>query len=125
MENSLRNQINEEKSSELSTYKEQLQLKASELKEFYKTKAELELVKMEKSELRDKIEAEAIVKYSAQLNEEKTKMKRDVENDIQLKINEKDLLIVSLKDQMKILNRKLEQGSMQAQGEVQELAIEE
>ncbi len=124
LEERLRNQIIEENSVELSTYKNQLQQKAAELKEFNKTKTELALIKMEKDELKEKIEAEAIARYSAQLTEEKNKIRRDVENNNQLKISEKDHVIDSLKEQMKILNRKLEQGSMQLQGEVQEIALE-
>jgi hypothetical protein len=43
----------------------------------------------------------------------------------QLKISEKDHVIEQLKNQLQEAQRKAEQGSMQIQGEVQELAIEE
>ena len=125
MEDNLRKQINQEKASELTAYKEQLQLKANEVKDLYKTKAQLETLKLETEQLKDKIESEVTAKFYTQLNEEKTKIRREVENNIQLKISEKDYLIDGLKEQMKVLNRKLEQSSMQAQGEVQELAIED
>ncbi len=48
-----------------------------------------------------------------------------VDKETELKFAEKDGLIEKLKEQTKEMQRKLEQGSMQVQGEVQELAIED
>jgi len=125
LENTIRQQIVEEKSEEISSYKDQLQKKIEETKEFYKAKAELERVKREKDELQGKIEAESEEKYTRRLNEEREKLKREVENKLLFKVSEKDHVIDQLKHQLSEAQRKAEQGSMQIQGEVQEVAIED
>jgi len=48
-----------------------------------------------------------------------------VEEETQMKMREKDMKMQSLIDQMEIMKKKAEQGSMQLQGEVQELILEE
>ncbi len=120
----LRKQITEEKNDELNSYKEELQQKSEQVKELNRTKAELERAKREKEELKGKIEAEAELKLSETLNTERDRMKKEYDSKNDLKISEKEHLIDSLKTQIQVLTRKVEQGSMQLQGEVQELEIE-
>ena len=59
------------------------------------------------------------------MSEEKQKIKKEIEDKNQLKLADKEHLISQLTEQLKDAQRKAEQGSMQAQGEVQEVAIEE
>lgn len=125
LEKKLREEISTEKSDEIKSYKDQLQLKIEETKDLNKTRAELERIKREKEELKEKIEAEAELKLTQKINEEKDKIRKEVEDKVQLKVSERDQVINQLKDQLKEAQRKAEQGSMQTQGEVQELAIEE
>jgi hypothetical protein len=82
-------------------------------------------LKREKDELKEVVEAESQRKLSIQIQEEKEKIKRSEEERNELRIRE---LLKQLEDQKKLteeMKRKQEQGSMQLQGEVQELAIEE
>jgi len=121
----LKKQLNIEKSEEIKSYQEQLDLKIEEVKGLNKLKADFQKVTREKLELKEKLEAEMEEKLSTQLNEAKVKIKDEVQNKSVMKIAEKDLLIKQLKDQLQIVQTKIEQGSMQAQGEAQEVVMEE
>jgi len=125
LEEKLRKEISEEKEGQIKSYKEQLTEKIKEVKELNTLKAEHEKLKREKEELKEKIEAEAEVKISEKVSEEKQKIKKEIEDKNQLKLADKEHLISQLTEQLKDAQRKAEQGSMQAQGEVQEVAIEE
>ncbi len=125
LEQKLREEITEEKEGELKSYQEQLKLKIKEAKEFNKLKADHEKLKREKDELKEKIEAEAELKISNKISEEKKKITKEIEGKNQLKLADKEHLISQLTEQLKEAQRKVEQGSMQSQGEVQEIAIEE
>jgi hypothetical protein len=120
----LRKQLTEEKNEELISYKDELQRKTEQVKELNSTKAALERITREKEELRGLIEVEAETKFSETLNSEKERLRKEYDEKNNLKISEKEHLIDSLKTQIQVLTRKVEQGSMQLQGEVQELAIE-
>ena len=50
--------------------------------------------------------------------------KKEVEEQLSLKVNEKELVIASMQKQIEELKRKAEQGSQQLQGEVLELQLE-
>lgn len=125
LELKLRDEIYEEKEGEIKSYQEQLEQKIKEAKEFNKLKADHEKLKREKEELKEKIVAEAELKISKKVSEEKQKIKKEIEEKNQLKLADKEHLISQLTEQLKEAQRKVEQGSMQAQGEVQEIAIEE
>lgn len=124
LETKIRKQLTDEKNQELASYKEELERKVEQVKEFNKTKAELERTKREKEELRTQIEAEAEQKLSQLLNTEKTRLTLQLEEKNSLKLSEREHIIEQLKNQLKEAQRKAEQGSMQIQGEVQEEAIE-
>lgn len=125
LEHKLRDEISVEKEEEIKSYQEQLEQKIKEAKELNKLKAEHEKLKREKEELKEKIEAEAEEKISQKITEEKQRITKEIEEKNQLKLADKEHLISQLTEQLKEAQRKVEQGSMQAQGEVQEIAIEE
>ena len=125
IESRLRKQIGEEQSEQLNTLNEELQRKSDQLKEYNKAKAEIEKLKREKLEMKDEIEAEAQKQLNETLAAERAKILKSTEEKVELKLVEKDQLIQQLKDNLKEAQRKAEQGSMQAQGEAQELAIED
>jgi len=79
----------------------------------------------EKAELADSINAEAQITLNRKLIEEKEKIRKSEQDRNEMAIKE---LHKQLDDQKRLteeMKRKQEQGSMQMQGEVQELAIEE
>lgn len=125
IEKRLRNELLVERSAEIEIYKNQLQTKSDELKEYYRTKAELEQLKREKDELQEKIVLESELKYSIKLTEERKKLKEEVEYTSGFKLKEKEHIIEQLKVKLSEAMRKSEQGSTQLQGEIQELAIED
>jgi len=76
-------------------------------------------------QLKAEIELEAEVQLNLALINEKTKIREQVNSEVELKLSEKDQVIETMKGQLSEMQRKIEQGSMQLQGEVQELAIED
>lgn len=118
-------EIREEQSESMKSLQQELRQKSDQLKDFHKAQAEIERLKREKEEAASKAEADAERRLSERLAAERTKIQKDEEERQTLKIREKDHVIQQLNDKLKDLQRKAEQGSMQLQGEVQELAIEE
>lgn len=115
-----------EKDLELENYKKELQQKSEQVREFNRLKSEFEKLHREKEELKSSIEAEAEVKITRMISEEKQKITADFEERNAIKILEKETLIDSLRNQIQNLNRKIELDGMstQIQGEAQELYIE-
>jgi len=125
IEKSIREEVKEETSEQLSALQKELVQKSGQVKELNKTKAEVERLKREKNELRETVVLEKEKEFSEKLKEERTKIQKQTDESSALKIKE---LEKQLDDQKKLaeeMKRKAEQGSMQLQGEVQELALEE
>ena len=121
----LRKQAEEEQAEQVKALQNELNEKSKKLQDFNKAKSEIERLKREKDELRTTVEAESDKKLNAVLAEERRKIHAAEEEKALLKLSERDHIIEQLKDQLREAQRKAEQGSMQLQGEVQELAIEE
>jgi len=118
-------EVEEEQLDQFKSLQEELTEKSSQLKEFNKAKSEIERLKREKDELKDTIEAESEKKLNEKIAEEKERIRKSEEEKSHLRLAEKENVINQLNEQLKEAQRKAEQGSMQLQGEVQELAIEE
>ncbi len=125
LEKKLRAEIKEETSEEIQSYQMQLEEKTDEIKKMNKLRSELAQAKRDRDELKEKIEAEAEEKINKTVGEEKEKIRKQVDRENELKFSEKERVIETLNEQLKDMTRKLEIGSQQSQGEVQELAIEE
>jgi len=125
LEEKLRKDIEKENSEQYDSLQKELNLKSEQLKDYNRSKAEVEKLKREKDEIKDKIEAESQQKLNEQLALEKEKIQKSVQEGMQLKISEKEKVIDQLNEKLIEAQRKAEQGSQQLQGEVQELAIEE
>lgn len=121
----LRKEILDEQNESMKLLHQQLEHKSLELQEFNKTKTALALLQREKEELESKIRADVEVTLNEQIKLEKEKIKKQADEENELKFKQKDEQLNQLKEQLQIAQRKAEQGSMQLQGEVQELAIEE
>src|SRR5690606_25428582 len=125
MEGKLKAKLAEEQTEQFNALQKELKEKSEQVKELNRSRAEIEKLKREKSELKEAAEADAQKKLNEVLVAEKEKIKRSEEEKNELKFKE---LLKQLEDQKKLteeMKRKQEQGSMQMQGEVQELAIEE
>ncbi len=125
LELKIKTKLTEEQAEQLAAMEKELNEKSAQVIELNKSKAEIEKLKREKLELKELAEAEAQKKLNDVLTVEKEKMRKAEEEKSELRFRE---LQKQLEDQKKLteeMKRKQDQGSMQLQGEVQELAIEE
>jgi hypothetical protein len=121
IEQTLKASLTAESADQIQSMRNELNEQSEKLREFSKAKADIERLIREKSELKDSIEAESEAKLNQRLREEKQK----IESGLELKMRDKEYEIEKLKNQIQEAQRVAEQGSNQAQGEAQELAIEE
>jgi hypothetical protein len=125
IEEKLKIKFKEEQLEQFQALQKELNEKSEQIKELNRTKAEVEKLKREKAELKDSVEAESQKKMNELLISERDRIKKAEEEKNELRFKE---LLKQLEDQKRLteeMKRKQEQGSMQLQGEVQELAIEE
>jgi len=125
IEEKLKTRLKLEQDDQFQALQKELNEKSEQIKELNRTKAEIEKLKREKSELQEAAKAEAEKRLNEILIVEKEKIKRHEEERNELRMKE---LQKQLEDQKRLteeMKRKQEQGSMQLQGEVMELAIEE
>jgi hypothetical protein len=90
-------------------------------------KAQTELMKL-RAEYEDKLrESELNVQkqVTEKLEDTRRKARREAEEELALKVTEKELQITSMQKTIEELKRKAEQGSQQLQGEAQELRLED
>jgi hypothetical protein len=136
IEAELKQKIAQEEAGRLELLEKELQEQSEKVRELNRTKAEIEKLKREKDELQDAVEAQAEQrinaileqerqKNKAKLSEEAEKIKLQEEAKVELKLKELEKQLADQKKLTQEMQRKQEQGSMQLQGEVLELAIEE
>jgi hypothetical protein len=125
LEKQIKARLNEEQAEQVAAMQKDLQEQSEKLKELSRSKAEIERLKREKDELKESVMADAERILNQKLIDEKEKIRKYEQDRNELAIKE---LQKQLEDQKRLteeMKRKQEQGSMQLQGEVQELAIEE
>jgi hypothetical protein len=125
LEIKLKAKMQEEQADQIRDLQKELDEKSEKVKELNKNKMEIARLQREKAELADSINAEAQITLNKKLIEEKEKIRKSEQDRNEMAIKE---LHKQLDDQKRLteeMKRKQEQGSMQMQGEVQELAIEE
>lgn len=121
----LKAKIEEEQAEEFKLLQNELNEKSEKIKELNRFKAEIEKLKREKEELKDVVQAEAEKSLNEKLNSAKEEIRKQESEKSELKIKELQKQLEVQKELTEAMKRKQEQGSMQMQGEVQELAIEE
>ncbi|WP_224994484.1 DUF2130 domain-containing protein [Cesiribacter sp. SM1] len=120
----LRQQVRQESLQEVSALKEELEEKSK-----LAALAREAQIKLEQTQRKlDEKERDLRLQFERQLSQQRVELeeaiaKRESEQH-QLKLAEKDKQLEDMRKQVSELKRKSEQGSMQLQGEVQELAIE-
>ena len=121
----LKKQLKDEQKESIDALQKELNDKSEKLKEFNKLQSQISKLEREKSELKSEIEADAEKKLNEQIALEKERIRKQIEESQELKFA---TLNKQLDDQKKLteeMKRKQEQGSMQMQGEVMEIALEE
>ena len=109
----------------ISALQEDLAEQGKKVKQAQQLEIENERLKREKEDAVHQAKLSAEKAMSEQLKIDRAKLSEQFNTENELKLKEHQQVIDSLKEQIEITKRKAEQGSMQLQGEVQELAIEE
>ena len=121
----LKTKLDEENKDRLLLMEKELSEKSEKLRELNKMTGEIAKLQREKLEMKEAIEAEAQKQLNATLVLERDKIRKQEEEKNELKIKEYQKQSDDQKKLIEEMKRKQEQGSMQLQGEVMELAIEE
>lgn len=121
----LKTKLDDENKDRLLLMEKELSEKSEKLRELSKMQGEIAKLQREKLEMKDAIQAEAEKQLNATLVLERDKIRKQEEEKNELKIKEYQKQSDDQKKLIEEMKRKQEQGSMQLQGEVMELAIEE
>ena len=124
LENVLRAKIEEEKSGAFKSLQDELDRKSEQVKELNQAKIDIEKLKREKSEVASEITLAKEKELNEKLSLEREKISKQLHDENYLKEEEYKKKISDLTAQATELKRQAEQGSVQMQGEIQELVIE-
>lgn len=125
LKDSIRKQIQEEKEAQLAELESELKRKSGQLIELNQTKAKLQQLSREMEEKEAAIHLKMETELSNRLSEMKSSVKRQIELESELRIKEKQNVIDSLKQKLQDATQRIEQGSIQMQGEMFEVTVEE
>src|SRR5215475_9068504 len=114
----------DQKVKEINTLQEVLKQRDAKLAEAQKAQAELIRKQRELDDAKRELELTVEKRVHADLSAEREKAKKEAEEELKLKVMEKDQTITAMQRQIEELKRRAEQGSQQLQGEVQELELE-
>ena len=121
----LKARLEQDQSERISAMQAELDDKSKKVVALNKAQSEIEQLKRDQGTLRSEIELDTQRKFSKQLEQESDKIKLQLTSQAELRVAEREQVINQLKQQLSDAQRQAEQGSVQLQGEVQELAIEE
>jgi hypothetical protein len=114
----------EEKTKEIADLNEVLKLRDGKLAEAQKAQAELIRKQRELDDAKRETDLTIETRVQESLAKVRDLAKKDAEQELSLKVIEKDQTIDSMKKQIDDLKRRAEQGSQQLQGEALELQLE-
>ena len=114
----------EQKTKEIEYLQEVLKQRDVKLSEAQRAQAELIRKQRELEDAKRELDLTVEKKVQADLSAEREKAKKEAEEELKLKVMEKDQTITAMQRQIEDLKRRAEQGSQQLQGEVQELELE-
>ncbi len=122
---SIKEKLEREHQDAMDSINKEIDEKSKQLRDFNKAKIQIEKLTRDNKETEDRVRAEAEKQLTERLAAEREKIIKNESNKMSMKLSEREIVIEQLKESLKIAQQKAEQGSMQIQGEVQELAIEE
>ena len=114
----------EQKTRALAELQEVLKQRDLKLAEAQKAQAEVLRKQRELDDAKREIELTIEKRIQESLNATREQARKEAEEELRLKVNEKEQTISSMQRQIEELKRRAEQGSQQLQGEVQELELE-
>src|ERR1044071_1922562 len=112
------------KAKEIQTLQVVLKERDVKLAEAQKVQAELTRKQRELDDARRELDLTIEKRVQADLGAERDRARKEAEDELKLKVMEKDQTITAMQKQIEDLKRRAEQGSQQLQGEVQELELE-
>jgi hypothetical protein len=112
------------KSKEVADLKEILKAKDNKLADAQKAQADLVRKQRELDDAKRELDLTVETRVEQSLAGVRDIAKREAEQELNLKVAEKEQTIAGMHRQIEVLKRKAEQGSQQLQGEVQELELE-
>jgi len=115
----------EQKTKQLADLQEVIKQRDEKLAEAQKAQADLIKKERELNDAKREMELTVQKRIQEGLAGVRDQAKKEVEEQLKLKVAEKEQTISSMQKQIEDLKRRAEQGSQQLQGEVQELRIEE
>jgi hypothetical protein len=121
----VKNQLAEESASELNLLKKEVQEKSTLVSKLKAQEGDLLKEKRQLEEREAGLQAEVEKQLISERAVLETQIKERLQNESDQKLKEKDLLINQLSGKVNDMKLKMEQGSMQVQGEAQELIIAE
>ena len=114
----------DQKIKEIGTLNAVLKQQNEKLAEAQQAQAEVLRKQRELDDTKRELELTIEKRVQADLASEREKARKEAEEDLKLKVMEKDQTITAMQKQIEELKRRAEQGSQQLQGEVQELELE-
>jgi len=131
----MRKELESENQESMQELQRQLQEKSAQVQNLHLAKIEIEKLKREKEEITSQARAEAEQNLNEELRKEKARLAslaeenkallaRQMQEENELKLKAKDEQLEQIKRELDNAQRKMEQGSMQIQGEALELVIE-
>ena len=135
LQDELKKELVAEQSESMALLQRELDEKSKQVQELNKSKAEIEKLKRDMTEVESKAKADAQVALNAQLQAEKEKLAKqsqelkeqalkEIREASELELKAKDEQIAQMAKSIEDAKRKSEQGSMQVQGESLETIIE-
>lgn len=135
LQNQMRRELDAENQASIAELHKQIQEKSKEVQNFNLAKIEIEKLKREKDEVASHAQAKAQQMLNAELKKEKERLAylaqenkallaKQMQEENELKLKAKDEQLEQIKRELDNAQRKMEQGSMQIQGEALELVIE-
>jgi hypothetical protein len=114
----------DQKLKEINLLQDILKQRDAKLAEAQKAQAELIRKQRDLDDAKRELDLTIEKKVQADLGAEREKAKKEAEEELKLKVMEKDQTITAMQKQIEDLKRRAEQGSQQLQGEVQEMELE-
>ncbi len=114
----------DQKAQELADLKEVLKLRDEKLTEAQKAQAELIRKQRELDDAKRELDLTVEKRVQESLGKTRDQARKEAEEQLGLKVAEKEQTIAAMQKQIEDLKRKAEQGSQQLQGEVLELELE-
>lgn len=114
----------DQKTKEISSLQDILKQNNAKLAEAQQAQVELIRKQRELDDAKRELDLTIEKRVQADLSSERDKAKKEAEEELKLKVMEKDQTIIAMQRQIEDLKRRAEQGSQQLQGEVQELELE-